>query len=209
MRLIQHINFAPPHANRCICSCFHTPQNIHTHVHKILKRRGNRKQKCERFGFIFLSLYGSSPVVPHWEVLTGCDTHHPHSFLSSLPLRLLWRICDLYWGIEWSMKKTENYISSSWKITQQQNSIEITQKFNFLFYARLHPLFFFLWLVFLVYICQMIFESFSPFSFHFYNPFYLMMGKERKLVIQVSWICRLDFFSFIVINFFTASVKIL
>lgn len=30
------------------------------------------------------------------------------------------------------------------------------------------------------------FESFSPFSFHFYNPFYLMMGKEMKLLVQFS-----------------------
>lgn len=48
----------------------------------------------------------------------------------------------------------------------------------------------------------MIFESFSPFAFHFYDPFYLMMGKDMKLVIQVSWICRGDPFSFIAINFF-------
>lgn len=36
-----------------------------------------------------------------------------------------------------------------------------------------------------------------------------MMGKEMKLVIQISWICRWDTFSFIAINFFTTSVKIL
>lgn len=147
-------------------------ENLYTHVHKILKRMENRKQKCERFGFIFLSLYGSFPVIPHWEVLTGCDTHHhPNSFLSSLPLRLLWRICDLYWGIEWSTKKTENYISLSWKITQQQNSIEISQKFHFWFYARLHLLFFFLWLVFLVYICQMILSLLVLFLFIFITHF--------------------------------------
>lgn len=29
-----------------------------------------------------------------------------------------------------------------------------------------------------------------------------MMGKEMKLIIQVSWICRQDSFSFIAINFF-------
>lgn len=123
----------------------------------------------DSFSFLYTGVFQWYHTGRSWQGVI--PTTPPHSFLSSLPLRLLWRICDLYWRIEWSTKKTENYISLSWKITQQQNSIEISQKFDFLFYARLHLLFFFLWLVFLVYICQMILSLLVLFLFIFITHF--------------------------------------
>lgn len=155
--------------------------------------------------------YWSFQAIPHSVVLADCGTHHHHTFESSLLLSFCGEICDLYWGIKWSMKKTENYISSSWERTQQQNSKEMSQSLNSGSRLNCISLFFCLWCgsdfsIFTLHLAND-FESFSPFSFHFYNPFYLMMGKEMKLLVQFSWIFRLDVFLYIVVNVFTTPMK--